>query len=76
MNKSQMMELLTKDVVPALGCTEPVCVALCAANAGLVAEGKIQNTGEPQPCVGHCFLGTHLLRLGGGGAPECTDRAF
>lgn len=43
MNKSQMIELLRKDVVPALGCTEPVCVALCAANAGLVVEGKIES---------------------------------
>lgn len=41
MNKSQMIELLKKDVVPALGCTEPVCVALCAANAGRVMDGKI-----------------------------------
>ena len=41
MNKSQMIELLKKDVVPALGCTEPVCVALCAANAGSVIDGKI-----------------------------------
>ena len=43
MDKNKMIELLKKDVVPALGCTEPVCVALCAANAGLVAEGKIQS---------------------------------
>lgn len=43
MNKDQMMELLKKDVVPALGCTEPVCVALAAANAGKVVVGDIES---------------------------------
>ena len=43
MTKEQMLELLHKDVVPALGCTEPVCVALCAAKAGTVLEGALES---------------------------------
>ncbi len=42
MNKEQMLELLRKDVVPALGCTEPVCVALCAASAGKLIDDNIE----------------------------------
>lgn len=41
MNKQQILDLLKADVVPALGCTEPVCVALCAATAAAVLAGDL-----------------------------------
>ena len=52
MTKEQMLELLHKDVVPALGCTEPVCVALCAAKAGTVLENTLESiTVEVNPGI-------------------------
>ena len=42
MEKSQWINLLKQDVVPALGCTEPVCVALCAAYAAQQFSGEIR----------------------------------
>lgn len=43
MNKDTIIALLRQDVVPALGCTEPVCVALSAAAAAKNLPGRISN---------------------------------
>jgi len=43
MEKNQWISLLKQDVVPALGCTEPVCVALCAAYASRELTGAVNS---------------------------------
>ena len=65
MNRQQMLELLRKDVVPALGCTEPVCAALCAAYAGKGMEA------EPESILMEVNAGIYKNGMSAG-IPNCS----
>lgn len=41
LTKTECIQLLKQDVTPALGCTEPVCVALCLAHASKILDEEI-----------------------------------
>ena len=55
LTEEEIITLLRQDVVPALGCTEPVCVALCAAQAALDLSESVQSiTVQVNAGIPHC----------------------
>ena len=66
MDKMQWIKLLKQDVVPALGCTEPVCVALCAAYAGQ------RFTGQPSSITVQTNAGIYKNGMSAG-IPNCPQ---
>lgn len=45
LTRKECIQLLKQDATPALGCTEPVCVALCLAHAAKVLDEEIVSIG-------------------------------
>ena len=60
MNKQDILALLKQDVVPALGCTEPVCVALATAKAGQLLEDEVTSITVYANTGGTEFFGKSL----------------
>ena len=38
--RNQIIDLINREVVPAIGCTEPIAVALCTARAAETLDGE------------------------------------
>ena len=41
-NRKQIIDLINSEVIPAMGCTEPIAVALCVAKAKEILNTKPQ----------------------------------
>ena len=52
--RDRIVKLVKEQVVPAIGCTEPICVALCVAKA-------TETLGEKPESV-HVFLSANILK--------------
>lgn len=48
--RRQIIELIKKEVIPAIGCTEPIAVALCVAKAAETLGAKPGKDRSPVKC--------------------------
>ena len=69
--REQIIALINREVVPAIGCTEPIAVALCVAKAtetlgkrperikALLSANILKNAfaGQTRDKIGHIFVG-------------------
>ena len=48
--RRQIIELIKKEVIPAIGCTEPIAVALCVAKAAETLGSETGKDRSPVKC--------------------------
>ena len=50
--KTQIIDLIHREVIPAIGCTEPIAVALAAAKAAAREDRGLSERQYPEECHG------------------------
>ena len=55
MTQDEILALIKREVVPAIGCTEPMCVALCVAHATEALGGRPESI--------HVSLSANVLKI-------------
>ena len=62
--RNQIIDLINREVVPAIGCTEPIAVALCTARAAETLGGEpekiiniLRSKEDAEECANDTYLG-------------------